>query len=169
MVLLDMLMPIDNTVEVFYLDTDFLFPETYHLRDVCAQKYGISPVGYKSLLTPPQQAEQYGDALWSRDPDQCCEIRKVEPNFRALEGKPELVDRAEHNRLLRRQTALRQFLADECKKRQRVARARGNLHLRSAPPVAGFADRRMISQVKGDAFLRMPGAMQGDLIELSGT
>jgi len=87
MVLLDMLMPIDKTVEVFYLDTDFLFPETYHLRDVCAQKYGISPAGYKSLLTPPQQAEQYGDALWSRDPDQCCEIRKVEPNFRALAGK----------------------------------------------------------------------------------
>jgi phosphoadenosine phosphosulfate reductase len=87
MVLLDMLMPIDSTVEVFYLDTDFLFPETYHLRDVCAQKYGISPVGYKSLLTPPQQAEQYGDALWSRDPDQCCELRKVEPNYRALAGK----------------------------------------------------------------------------------
>jgi phosphoadenosine phosphosulfate reductase len=87
MVLLDMLIPIDNTVEVFYLDTDFLFPETYHLRDVCAQKYGISPVGYKSLLTPPQQAEQYGEALWSRDPDQCCEIRKVEPNYRALAGK----------------------------------------------------------------------------------
>ena len=87
MVLLDMLMPIDSTVDVFYLDTDFLFPETYHLRDVCAQKYGISPVGYKSLLTPPQQAEQYGDALWSHDPDQCCELRKVEPNYRALAGK----------------------------------------------------------------------------------
>jgi phosphoadenosine phosphosulfate reductase len=87
MVLLDMLMPIDKTVEVFYLDTDFLFPETYHLRDVCAEKYGIQPHGYKSLLTPEAQASQYGDALWSRDPDQCCEIRKVEPNFRALEGK----------------------------------------------------------------------------------
>ena len=87
MVLLDMLMPIDKTVEVFYLDTDFLFPETYHLRDVCAEKYGIQPNGYKSLLTPEAQASQYGDALWSRDPDQCCEIRKVEPNFRALEGK----------------------------------------------------------------------------------
>jgi phosphoadenosine phosphosulfate reductase len=35
MVLLDMMMKIDTSVEVFYLDTDFLFPETYHLRDVC--------------------------------------------------------------------------------------------------------------------------------------
>ena len=87
MVLLDMLMQIDNTVEVFYLDTDFLFPETYKLRDVCEQKYGIKAAGYKSLITPEKQAEQYGDALWARDPDQCCEIRKVEPNYRALEGK----------------------------------------------------------------------------------
>lgn len=87
MVLLDMLMPIDPTVEVFYLDTDFLFPETYHLRDVCEQKYGIKTIGYKSLLTPQAQAAQYGDALWARDPDACCEIRKVEPNNRALEGK----------------------------------------------------------------------------------
>lgn len=87
MVLLDMLMPIDKTVEVFYLDTDFLFPETYHLRDVCEQKYGMKTIGYKSLLTPEAQAKQYGDALWSRDPDACCELRKVEPNNRALEGK----------------------------------------------------------------------------------
>ena len=87
MVLLDMVMRIDKTVEVFYLDTDFLFPETYHLRGVCEQKYGIKAAGYKSLLTPPQQAAQYGEALWARDPDQCCEIRKVEPNYRALEGK----------------------------------------------------------------------------------
>ena len=87
MVLLDMIMQIDPSVEVFYLDTDFLFPETYQLRDACEQKYGFKPVGYKSLLTPEAQAEKHGPALWSRDPDLCCEIRKVEPNYRALEGK----------------------------------------------------------------------------------
>src|SRR3990172_2713252 len=42
MVLLDMVMRrddgIDKAVEVFYLDTDFLFPETYKLRDVCADR-----------------------------------------------------------------------------------------------------------------------------------
>jgi phosphoadenosine phosphosulfate reductase len=87
MVLLDMTMQIDRSVEVFYLDTDFLFPETYKLRDVAAQKYGFKPVGYMSLLTPQQQADKHGDALWARDPDACCAIRKVEPNHRALEGK----------------------------------------------------------------------------------
>jgi phosphoadenosine phosphosulfate reductase len=75
MVLLDMVMQIDPTVEVFYLDTDFLFPETYALRDACEKKYGFKPIGYKSFLTPQAQAAQYGDALWARDPDQCCELR----------------------------------------------------------------------------------------------
>jgi phosphoadenosine phosphosulfate reductase len=87
MVLLDMIMQVDRTVEVFYLDTDFLFPETYKLRDIAAAKYNFEPVGYMSLLTPRQQAEKYGDELWARDPDACCAIRKVEPNQRALAGK----------------------------------------------------------------------------------
>jgi phosphoadenosine phosphosulfate reductase len=87
MVLLDMVMKIDPSVEVFYLDTDFLFPETYALRDACEARYGIKAIGYKSLLTPAAQAVQHGDMLWARDPDACCEIRKVEPNSRALEGK----------------------------------------------------------------------------------
>jgi phosphoadenosine phosphosulfate reductase len=87
MVLLDMMLGIDRSVEVFYLDTDFLFPETYRLRDAAAAKYDFQPAGYMSLLTPSEQAAKHGEALWSRDPDACCEIRKVEPNRRALEGK----------------------------------------------------------------------------------
>jgi phosphoadenosine phosphosulfate reductase len=87
MVLLDMIMQIDGSVEVFYLDTDFLFPETYKLRDIVATKYSFEPKGYVSLLTPSQQAAKHGEALWTTDPDACCAIRKVEPNRRALEGK----------------------------------------------------------------------------------
>ncbi len=93
MVLLDMMMQIDRDVEVFYLDTDFLFPETYKLRDIAAAKYDFQPTGYMSLLTPPQQAQKHGDALWARDPDACCAIRKVEPNERALAGKTRLDQR----------------------------------------------------------------------------
>jgi phosphoadenosine phosphosulfate reductase len=87
MALLDMIMGIDRGVEVFYLDTGFLFPETYKLRDAAAAKYGFQPAGYMSLITPRQQAERHGEALWARDPDACCAIRKVEPNRRALQGK----------------------------------------------------------------------------------
>ncbi len=86
MVLLDMTVKKDPSVPVFYADTDFLFPETYALRDLVAEKYGIEPKAYKSALTPLEQAVQYGEALWSRDPNLCCDLRKVEPTARALEG-----------------------------------------------------------------------------------
>ncbi len=87
MALLDMTMKVDPTVEVFCLDTDFLFPETYDLKETCEQRYGFRAKAYKSLLTVAEQAAQHGDELWSRDPDLCCELRKVEPNRRVLEGK----------------------------------------------------------------------------------
>ncbi len=87
MVLLDMVMKVDPSVEVFYLDTDFLFPESYRLRDVCEARYNLKTIGFKSLLTPDAQAAAHGEELWLRNPDQCCEIRKVEPNARALAGK----------------------------------------------------------------------------------
>jgi phosphoadenosine phosphosulfate reductase len=87
MVLLDMTARLEERPEVFYLDTGFLFPETYRLRDIAAERYGVSPIAFNPLLSPAEQAERHGDALWSRDPDACCAIRKVEPNRRALEGK----------------------------------------------------------------------------------
>ena len=87
MVLVDMIAQIEPRVEVFYLDTDFLFPETYETRDRVVERYGIRPVAYKSELTPEEQAAEHGDELWLRDPDLCCNLRKVEPNRRALEGK----------------------------------------------------------------------------------
>ena len=86
MALLDMTLKLDRTVPVFYADTDFLFPETYALRDLVAEKYGIEPQAFKSVLTPLEQAAQYGEALWLRDPNLCCDLRKVEPTARALDG-----------------------------------------------------------------------------------
>ena len=74
MALLDMTMKIDKEVPVFYVDTDFLFPETYALRDKVAKHYDFQPTGFKTSVTPEDQAREHGDALWARDPDLCCEI-----------------------------------------------------------------------------------------------
>lgn len=87
--LLDMMLHINPDAELFYLDTDFLFPETYEVRDRIIAKYGLKAGQLhqlKSDLTPEEQAKQYGDALWSRDPDQCCGLRKVEPLRRILKN-----------------------------------------------------------------------------------
>ena len=88
-VLVDMVHRIDPAVPLFYLDTDFLFPETYATRDRIIQQYGLKPaqvIQVKSLLTPDQQAAQHGAALWSTEPDRCCQLRKVEPLTRVLKG-----------------------------------------------------------------------------------
>lgn len=87
MVLVDMISKIKPETEVFYLDTDFLFPETYATRDRVVERYGVNVIGYKALLTPSEQAARHGNELWLTDPDVCCSIRKVEPNERALAGK----------------------------------------------------------------------------------
>ncbi|MEK7236009.1 MAG: phosphoadenosine phosphosulfate reductase family protein, partial [Nitrospirota bacterium] len=88
-VLVDIVHRINPSVPLFYLDTEFLFPETYATRDRVIERYGLQPrqvIQVKSLLTPAQQAAQHGEALWTRHPDQCCELRKVEPLTRVLKG-----------------------------------------------------------------------------------
>jgi phosphoadenosine phosphosulfate reductase len=82
--LIDMVHRINPATPILYLDTDFLFKETYETRDTLIRKYGITPIQVKSLLTPEQQAVQFGDRLWERRPDECCNQRKVEPLTRVL-------------------------------------------------------------------------------------
>jgi phosphoadenosine phosphosulfate reductase len=72
---------------VVYLDTMFLFPETYALRDRMVRRYPlITFVNRGTSLTPDAQEAIYGPQLWQRNPDQCCQIRKVEPMHQALSG-----------------------------------------------------------------------------------
>jgi phosphoadenosine phosphosulfate reductase len=88
-VLVDIVHRIDPSIPLFYLDTDFLFPETYATRDRIIQQYALKPaqvIQVQSLLTPDQQAAQHGPALWSTEPDRCCQLRKVEPLTRVLKG-----------------------------------------------------------------------------------
>ena len=42
-VLVDMIHRIDPSVGLFYLDTDFLFPETYATRDRIIERYQLKP------------------------------------------------------------------------------------------------------------------------------
>lgn len=82
--LVDMVTKIKPDAQIFYLDTDVLFQETYDLIDRIVDRYSPNLIKYSPLLTLEEQAEQKGDALWSTAPDQCCGIRKVEPLVRAL-------------------------------------------------------------------------------------
>jgi phosphoadenosine phosphosulfate reductase len=86
-VLADMMFRANPGSTLFYLDTDFLFPETHAVRDRMIQHYQLKDdqiIQVKSTLSPSEQATEFGEALWLRDPDQCCSLRKVEPLTRIL-------------------------------------------------------------------------------------
>ena len=84
MALIDMASRLRKDFRLFTVDTEFLFPETYNLMDRIEQKYGITIEKVYSLLSPEEQERHHGAALWSRNPDQCCNFRKVEPLQRKL-------------------------------------------------------------------------------------
>jgi phosphoadenylyl-sulfate reductase (thioredoxin) len=67
-------------IDLFTLDTGVLFDETYELWRRLEAKYGITI----RAVRPELSADD--DKLWERDPDRCCEKRKVRPLRSALEG-----------------------------------------------------------------------------------
>lgn len=83
-VLIDMLHKLAPTVPVFYLDTNKHFKETYETRDRLQERYGASFLQVLPQLTLEEQAAKHGDRLWEKDPNFCCQIRKVEPLQRIL-------------------------------------------------------------------------------------
>lgn len=84
MVLIDMASRTSKDFRLFTIDTEFLFPETYALMDRIEEKYGIAIEKVYSQLSPEEQERTHGAELWSRDPDLCCNVRKVEPLRRKL-------------------------------------------------------------------------------------
>lgn len=82
-VLLDLVFAARPDARVFALDTDVLFPETYATWLAVEQRYDTRIEVFRGPSLAEQAAE-HGDALWERDPDACCALRKVEPLGRAL-------------------------------------------------------------------------------------
>ena len=73
-------------IEAFTLDTGLLFPETYALWRRLEERYHLRIRGVRPALGVADQARLHGPRLWERDPDRCCQMRKVEPLRAALSG-----------------------------------------------------------------------------------
>ena len=86
MVLIDHASRIHPGFRLFTIDTEFLFPETYDLMDRVEKRYGIKIEREFPKLNAAEQEASHGAALWGRNPDLCCSIRKVEPQKRKLAG-----------------------------------------------------------------------------------
>ncbi len=73
-------------VDIFTLDTGLFFEETYTLWSKLEERYGLRVRAVRPEISLSEQASRFGEALWERDPDRCCELRKVLPLRAALEG-----------------------------------------------------------------------------------
>jgi len=85
-VLIHMVSEVAPGMRVVELDTGLLFPETYETRERLISRYPIRFERIEPELTLDQQAGEYGNRLWERDPDACCGLRKVAPLRQALDG-----------------------------------------------------------------------------------
>ena len=86
-VLIDLISKVKPDAKIVFLDTDVHFKETYETIERVKAKYPQLRIEMKkSSLTLEEQAEKFGPALWEREPNQCCNIRKLVPLNETLSG-----------------------------------------------------------------------------------
>ncbi len=85
-VLLHMVSSVDKATPVVFVDTGHLFAETLAYRDELVDLLGLTNV--QAVAPSAEDLATYDPEqfLWSSDPDMCCEVRKVRPLGRAIEG-----------------------------------------------------------------------------------
>jgi phosphoadenosine phosphosulfate reductase len=83
-VMLDLLRKRLPNIPVLFLDTGYHFPETYAFRDQIVRDWRLNIVNVLPEKSVERQETELGK-LYRTDPTRCCQLRKVEPLFRALE------------------------------------------------------------------------------------
>ncbi len=85
-VLLDMMAQVNPATPVIFLNTQKLFGETIRYRDKIVDQLGLTNI--ITVKPDPEQVtnEDKNGLLWTRDTDACCDLRKVRPLARALNG-----------------------------------------------------------------------------------
>ena len=76
---------IANT-EVLFLETGYHFAETHATRNEVARALPVRIVDVKPKLTVAEQDAKFGEKLYSRDPNLCCQMRKVDPLHESLKN-----------------------------------------------------------------------------------
>jgi phosphoadenosine phosphosulfate reductase len=83
--LLHLLREQNPDLPVYFLETGYHFPETTAYRDRLAKEWNLNLRNLTGLQSVADQEAQFGK-LYEANPTACCEARKVEPLFRALEN-----------------------------------------------------------------------------------
>ena len=84
MIVLDLLRKRAPDIPVLFLDTGYHFAETYAYRDKMAAEWNLNVRNLTAKRTVAEQEAEFG-ILNRSDPGKCCQLRKVEPLFAALQ------------------------------------------------------------------------------------
>jgi phosphoadenosine phosphosulfate reductase len=85
-VLLHMVAQVDPKTPVVFVDTGQHFPETLRYRDELCARFGLANLIVAEPDADATAAEDPEKFLFASDPDRCCDMRKVQPLARALDG-----------------------------------------------------------------------------------
>lgn len=85
-VLLDMVAKVNPATPIIFINTRKLFGETIKYRDNVAEKLGLTNI--ITVKPDPEDVvrEDKNGLLWTRDTDACCDLRKVRPLARIMNG-----------------------------------------------------------------------------------
>jgi len=85
MIVVDLLRKRLPNIPVLFLDTGYHFSETYTYRDRMTKAWNLNLQNLAAKQSVAGQEAQFG-ILNQTDPGRCCQLRKVEPLFSALEN-----------------------------------------------------------------------------------
>ena len=85
-VLADLASRVAPGVDVVFLDTGYHFPETLGTADAVGATMDVTLIPITPVQTVAEQDAEYGAELYKRDPDLCCQLRKVLPLQESLQG-----------------------------------------------------------------------------------
>jgi phosphoadenosine phosphosulfate reductase len=85
-VLLSAAAEVDRSIPILMIDTGYLFPETLAYRDQLQEVLGMTD--FRTIVPDRQETAQRDPEgeLFVTDPDACCDLRKVRPLGRTLDG-----------------------------------------------------------------------------------
>lgn len=85
-VLLDFVSRIKRDLPVIFIDTGMHFAQTLEYRETVSKLLGLKDV--RAITPDPEDiaAHDPDETLWQKDTDKCCNIRKVQPLDRGLQG-----------------------------------------------------------------------------------
>lgn len=83
-IVLDLLRKRLPGIPVLFLETGYHFPQTYEFRDQLARDWKLNLISVIPRQSVQEQESAFG-VLYREDPTKCCQLRKVDPLFRALE------------------------------------------------------------------------------------